>query len=302
MEIIKVENGQATFNLNGEQLVRKIRKQAKRNVIIHNRDTYVLSDDLKSVSLVNKVPSANGLAPMVETPTESEFDINTRFDFLEKFTNMTLDKIIASTIIAGEAGIGKSMTVFQELEKRGLEQDEDYVIIKGYSTPKALFATLYENLDKIVIFDDCDSVLKDPISVNLLKGALDSYSKRTISWLSKGFIDDGLPSSFDFEGQVIFISNLPMSKIDGAVKSRSMVIDLSMTISDKLKRMQTILPDLLPEVDMGIKQETLDYVSENAYEAKELNLRTLQKCIRVHQAYEGNEQWKDAVKYLLTNV
>jgi hypothetical protein len=179
----------------------------------------------------------------------------------------------------------------------------DYKIIKGYSTPKALYATLYENRNKLVIFDDCDSVLRDPASLNILKGALDSYDRRTISWLSKGFIDDGLPSSFDFEGQVIFISNLSADKIDQAVKSRSICIDLSMSVDDKIERMQSILKDILPEFDMGIKKAALEFLDEHKYEAKELNMRTLQKVTKVAFTYGiDNPEWKLAAKYLLTNV
>ena len=92
--------------------------------------------------------------------------------------------------------------------------------------------------DQIVIFDDCDSVLQDKVAVNILKAALDSYDKRTISWLQKGFIDDGLPNSFEFQGNVIFISNMSSDKIDQAVKSRSMTIDLSMSIDDKIENIE----------------------------------------------------------------
>ena len=88
------------------------------------------------------------------------------------------------------------------------------MVVKGYATPKALYGTLWEHRDKTIIFDDCDSVLKDAVSLNLLKGALDSYDKRTISWLQKGFIEDNLPNSFEFQGNIIFISNMSSDKLD----------------------------------------------------------------------------------------
>lgn len=189
--------------------------------------------------------------------------------------------------------------VMTEILKVDLEEDVDYVVIKGYSTPKALYATLYEHKNKLIIFDDCDSVLMDPTSLNILKGALDSYQKRTISWLSKGFIDDGLPASFAFEGQVIFISNRTLEKIDGAVKGRTISVDLTMTIQDRIDRMTAIIVDILPQYDLTIKHEVLEFIDEHKYEAVELNLRTFEKLIKVHVSYEADPMWKQAAKYLL---
>ena len=45
-----------------------------------------------------------------------------------------------------------------------------------------MYRTLFENNKSIIVFDDCDAVLKDPVALNLLKGALDSYGKRIMSW------------------------------------------------------------------------------------------------------------------------
>ena len=254
----------------------------------------------KKINLLDSAFKTQDAQPL--KPLQSEFSINQRFGFLEKFTNMVLDGETASAIVTGEGGLGKSHTVMAQLDKRGWEEEIDYIVVKGYATPKALYGTLWEHKNKTVIFDDCDSVLKDPTAVNILKGALDSYDKRTISWLQKGFIDDGLPNSFEFQGNVIFISNMDSGKIDQAVKSRSMTIDLSMTVEDKIERMQTILPNILPAYDLTMKQEVLDFMAENSEEAVEFNVRTLQKLIKTCHAYDGNPEWKEAGKYLLTNV
>lgn len=237
------------------------------------------------------------------TPVEqSKFGINVRFGFLEKFATMVLDGKLASLLVTGEGGLGKTFTIKAQLAAANLEEGLDFVIVKGYSTPKALYATLYENRDKMVIFDDCDSVLKDPISLNLLKGALDSYDKRTISWLSRGFIQDDLPSSFDFEGQVIFISNLKLAKVDGAVRSRTLSVDLSMTLDDKIARMRAILTNILPEYDDALKTEVLEILDDKKEEAKELNMRTFEKAIKIFDAYGGTSEGHDAIDYMLTNA
>jgi len=265
---------------------------------------YQVAKETRSINILDAAVQTKPLEPMVApiVVAQSEFDINQRFGFLEKFTNMTLSNITSSLLICGQSGLGKSHTVLEILAKNNLVEDEDYIIIKGYATPKALYATLYENKDKVIVFDDCDSVLKDPTSLNILKGALDSYAVRKISWLSKGFIDDGLPSSFNFEGQVIFISNISLDKIDGAVKGRTLSVDVTMSVQDRIDRMTAIAEFILPEFPMDLKLDVLSFIDEHKYEAKELNMRTFEKLIKVASAYDGSPEWKEASKYILTNA
>lgn len=282
---------------NGSKIYSRATK--KDGTFTHDGFVFQFNDDEKAIYMV--LESAVAARPL--QPLESEFTINQRFEFLEKFTNMVLDGETVSAIVTGEGGLGKSHTIMGALEKRGWIEGTQYVVVKGYATPKALYGTLWEHRDKTIIFDDCDSVLKDAVSLNLLKGALDSYDKRTISWLQKGFIDDKLPNSFEFQGNIIFISNMSSDKLDQAVKSRSITIDLSMTLKDKIERMNYILPSVMPSYPMDLKQTALDFMAQHADIAKEFNMRTLQKIIKITHAYGvDNPEWKDAAKYLLTNI
>lgn len=174
-------------------------------------------------------------------------------------------------------------------------------IIKGFSTAKSLYRALYENNGMTIVFDDCDSIQKDPVALNILKGALDSYSRRTISWMSERFIDDGLPKYFDFKGKVVFISNMPVEKMDLALRSRTMVIDLSMTLEEKIDRMQFISesPEFLPEYTGDIKADAIELIRELKDEAKEISLRTLIKVCKVRFKY-GKGNWRQLGTYLLT--
>jgi hypothetical protein len=147
------------------------------------------------------------------------------------------------------------------------------------------------------VFDDCDSVLKDPVALNLLKSALDSYGKRIISW-NADMKDEDLPRSFNFEGRVIFISNMDDGRIDQAIRSRSMMIDLSMNADQKIERMETIAqsPDFLPEYSAEIKADALALIREIKEEVKEISLRTL---ISVAKVRASNKEWKDLATYML---
>ena len=185
------------------------------------------------------------------------------------------------------------------------ESRKYYSVVKGFSTAKGLYEILYHNRNRTVVFDDCDSILKDPVALNLLKGALDSYDRRVISWRSKGFIDDGLPTSFEFTGGVIFISNKHMSQIDQAVRTRAICIDLSMNLDQKLERMEAIVEagEFLPDYDDKIKKTALAFLKEHAHTAGEISLRTLiQVTLIAEEGNIGKTKWERRAEYFLLNA
>jgi Cdc6-like AAA superfamily ATPase len=246
-----------------------------------------------------------------------KFGINERFGFVEKLVNMVSSGVQPSAVITGQGGLGKTYTVMKTLQSAGIQDYNEvvrklaigsrvdmsklYVTIKGYSTPKGLFRTLFENNRAVIVFDDCDSILKDPVALNLLKGALDSYGKRIISWNAESFgKDDDLPRSFEFKGKVIFISNMDQDSIDQAIRSRSMMIDLSMTDDQKIDRMEFIAKsdEFLPEYTAEQKADALGLIREIKDEVKEISLRTLISVTKIRSA---NKDWKDLATYVLCN-
>ena len=247
------------------------------------------------------------------TEKQNRFDINTRFGFVEKLVNMVATGVQPSAVITGEGGLGKTYTVTKTLEANGYKDISDlaefqvgsiintrkcFTMVKGYSTAKGLYRTLFENNKSIIVFDDCDAVLKDPVALNLLKGALDSYGKRIISW-NADMKDDDLPRSFEFTGRVIFISNMDQEKIDQAIRSRSMMIDLSMSLDQKIDRMEFIAKsdEFLPEYDAKIKSDSLSLIREIKDDCKEISLRTL---IAVCKIRASNKEYRDLATYMLT--
>jgi hypothetical protein len=161
-----------------------------------------------------------------------------------------------------------------------------------------MYRTLYENKDGVIVFDDCDSVLKDPTSLNLLKGALDSYSRRIISWRAD-IKDEDLPTSFEFKGRVIFISNLASSNIDQAIITRSMAVDLSMTNKQKIERMQHLLSsgEFMPEFDKTIKADAMGLIERLQDSVKELSLRTLIQVTKIRQS--AGKNWANLAEYTI---
>ncbi|WP_248807925.1 hypothetical protein, partial [Klebsiella pneumoniae] len=53
------------------------------------------------------------------TPKIDEFGINKRFEFVEQMVGMVSKKTIASAIITGQGGLGKTHTVLKALERGG---------------------------------------------------------------------------------------------------------------------------------------------------------------------------------------
>ena len=248
-----------------------------------------------------------------KTKAVSEFGINDRFGFVEKMVGMVAKKTIASAIITGQGGLGKTHTVLKTLKDEGMSDTTDlgqfelgsrinapkaFRLVKGFSTAKGLYRTLFEGNGQVLVFDDCDSVLKDPVALNLLKGALDSYGDRWINW-NADIRDEDLPRSFKFTGSIVFISNMDLERIDQAVRSRAMCVDLSMTQEQKVERMQVIASseDFMPDYGKQLKADALEFIAQNINSIMNLSLRTLIAVTKIRA--EGGD-WKQLAKYVVT--
>lgn len=247
------------------------------------------------------------------TQKVDEFGINKRFEFVEQMVSMVSKKTIASAIITGQGGLGKTHTVLKALERGGytnitelaefevgtvMNMSKCYKIIKGFSTAKGLYRTLFEGNGSVLVFDDCDSVLKDPVALNVLKGALDSYGERYINWNSD-MRDDDLPRSFKFTGSIVFISNMDLDRIDQAIRSRALCVDLSMTQEQKVERMEVLVesPEFLEEYGIADKRNAIAFIREHKDSVANLSLRTLIATTKI--AAEGGD-WKQLAKYVMT--
>lgn len=257
---------------------------------------------------------SNSIPVVAIEDTTSKFHVNKRFEFLDKTIKMVAKGLQASAVISGAGGLGKSYSVKKALVNSGLKdltaritEAEDgelvrrsngFVVVKGFSTAKGLYRTLFENNDSIIVFDDCDSVLKDPIAQNLLKGALDSYDTRVINWNSD-MRDEDLPRSFIFTGRVVFISNMPENKIDQAIRSRSCVIDVSMTLQEVVDRMNVMVEEdeFLPQFDKDIKKDAISFIDQFKSKMRDLSLRTLITVCKVRAADE-DDSWKELAEYM----
>jgi len=229
----------------------------------------------------------------------NEFDIIQRFEFIENFTKMVSAGVTPSVIITGDGGLGKTHTVKSAIESAGLLEERDYVFFKGYSTSRGLYNTLYDHNGRLIVFDDCDSVLEDKVALNILKSALDSYEVRKISWMSRMNKNDDYPQQFEFTGRIIFISNKSSNSIDSAILSRSIVVDLTMTADEKIARMKHIINHILPNYPISIKREALDFLNLNKMNHN-LNLRTLIMVSKIIKSFP--ETWQNLAKFMISST
>ena len=239
--------------------------------------------------------AAKAVAAPAETEEQAIERIRERFDILHEMTKAAVTGDIRAMIVSGPPGVGKSFGVEQEIEKATMfdklaGKRLRAEVVKGAATPIGLYQTLYKYSDEncVVVFDDCDSILLDDVSLNLLKGALDSGKKRKISWLSESssLRREGIPDSFEFKGSAIFITNLKFDKMKSqklrdhldALQSRCHYLDLTLdTMNDKILRIKQIAKDgvLFADYDFEpeVQDEIIAFMDANQNRLREMSLR-----------------------------
>ena len=250
----------------------------------------------------------------VETDEQAIERIRERFDILEEMTEGAVDGTVRAMIVVGPPGVGKSFGVEKVLDKSSMfdkigGRRPRYEVVKGAMSAIGLYCKLYNYSDEgnVLVFDDCDSVLMDELSLNILKAALDSSKKRTISWNtdSRMLRAEGVPERFEFKGSAIFITNIKFENVKsaklkdhlGALESRCHYLDLTLdTTRDKMLRIKQIMMDGMLdhyEFEEGAKQELYEYVDANKDKLRELSLRTVIKIADLKKMCGPNsDKWK----------
>ena len=263
MQSVKVINGTyrgKTINNKIFPMLKEVTSGAKGNFVTVDASNTLGSDYKKIRIMVDDYEYVGEDAALVKKETDEQIisRIEERFEILDEMTRATVNGDVRAMIVTGPPGVGKSFGVERELEKSGLLDDlagrpRKYEVVKGAMTPIGLYCKLYEYSDKnnVLVFDDCDSVLMDDLSLNILKAALDSSKRRTIHWNadSHKLRNEGVPNSFDFKGSVIFITNVKFDNVRSlklkdhleALMSRCHYLDLTLdTMRDKYLRIKQI--------------------------------------------------------------
>jgi predicted AAA+ superfamily ATPase len=270
-------------------------------------------DEIEIMGADATAPVAKSAPAPEATDEEVMARIRGRFEILDEMTKAAVAGDVRAMIVSGPPGVGKSYGVekiveaaclFDKISGKRLRAE----VVKGSATPIGLYQTLYKYSDKncVLVFDDCDSILLDDVSLNLLKGALDTGKKRKISWLSESSTlrREGIPDQFNFNGTVIFITNLKFDKMKSqklrdhldALQSRCHYLDLTLdTMRDKLLRIRQIANDgqLFEEYefDTETQDEIIDFMCHNANRFREMSLRMAIKIADLRKSFPL--KWKD---------
>ena len=244
-----------------------------------------------------------------ESDDEAIERIRTRFAMLNDMTKAVKKGDVRAMIVSGPPGVGKSHGVEEVLERyQTLEQlgaRKTHEVIKGAMSPLGLYAALYKMADagNVVVFDDCDSIFSDELSLNILKAALDSKKTRRIHWNTDSFKlrNEGVPDCFTFKASAIFITNLKFDKVKGklrehleALESRCHYMDLTIDSErDKMLRIRQVIQDgMLDAYKLSdeVKREIVEFVDENKSRLRELSLRSVLKVADLAVSFP--DRWK----------
>ena len=253
--------------------------------------------------------------PKEESDAETVERMRQRFNILTDMTKATKRGDVRAMIVSGPPGVGKSFGVEQVLDRYGVVSTlgntrPKYEVVKGAMSSIGLYCKLYNfsDPDNVLVFDDCDSILLDDLSLNILKVALDSKKTRKICWNTDSHTlrREGVPDTFNFAGSVIFITNIKFDNVKSkklrdhleALESRCHYIDLTIdTIREKILRIKQIVTDGMLKsyaLPSETEQSIVDFIDDYKRQLREISLRTVLKIADLAKAFPEN--WKDVAK------
>jgi hypothetical protein len=246
-----------------------------------------------------------------ETDEEAIERIANRFSILDEMAEAVATSKVRAMIVSGPPGIGKSYGVEKALEKQNMFTDiagdkRKFEMVKGAMSAIGLYKKLYEFKDKgcVCCFDDCDAILYDDLALNLLKAALDTTPKRTLHWNTESRVlqNEGMPNSFEFNGGVIFITNIKFDNVKSkklqdhlaALQSRCHYLDLTIdSMKDRMLRIRQICGiGMLDKYAMAdeLEEELIQFIYDNKHKLREISLRMVLKIADLWKM--APDKWK----------
>lgn len=328
-----VERNKEQLIISGKRI--SLAKGAKFKTQAPPQSSRSASVDASDSGSVTVVKGASGEEYSVDVPDEGHVSYNESLEHLEGLTQGLIKGSFNALFVAGKGGTGKTQTVEDVLASNGLSDGKGFFKITGSASPIGIYTALYKYRDDIILFDDCDGALESQDGRNIIKAATDTKKTRKIAWSKKSAgmydpdsdselakkdavktkadasddneegdaldddtPDERVPTHFIYTGQVIFISNLPLNKLDpdGALRTRAFIIAINPTPDEMIERMEQIVGTIKLEGDgkLSDKQrvEVLNVIKASRRK-NEASLRTLVRALNL--AASGAPNWQKLV-------
>jgi len=301
----------------------KFQVDAKRVSIKPGIPIESLKDSIMSKAGIIEVTQGGKDEVYLKTPEEEQLEnkpVEERIPFvdvlehLEGLVTGIINGAFYALFVSGKGGTGKTQTVERVLHAHGLSDGNGYFKNTGSASASGVYTLLYHHRNDIILFDDSDGALADQDARNLIKAATDTKKVRKLVWNKKSsFIYDPededaeqyeddtsmAPKYFDFKGRIIFISNLPLEKLDpdGALRTRAFIINVNPTDEEMFEYMEKILHDIKLEGDVVLTKAQREEVFEVVKTSRRKTDVSLRKLVRaLNLAASGASNWKKLVE------
>lgn len=254
--------------------------------------------------------------PKARSDSQILSDLKERFDILSLLTKGAVAQNIRAMVVTGAPGVGKTYTVEQILEKSNVPHE----IVRGSLSAIHLYmlAYKYRKPGNVIVLDDADSIFNDEDALNILKALCDTSSSRKVSYMKEApqLKEEDVPQSFEFNGAMIFISNLDFQTFvdEGknkyaqhfeALMSRSLYLDLRLHNRDELGVWVNHIAHAgkifdREDVPQNLRAPILSFLSTHRHNLRELSIRTLMKLCGL--AKDNPARWESIARVLLTRA
>jgi hypothetical protein len=226
-------------------------------------------------------------------------------------------------MITGSKGLGKSYTVVDEVKKEiALAYDngkvlKHQVITGGVKDAISFYATLcdYNDPNTILILDDINTILTNKDCKELLRAAVTNTPERLNAFLGSNKVVRGMRGTYlnkiKFKSKILVITNIPKTKIDPAIISRTSPIEIQATIPELFEWVGKNLENVTStEIPFEWKLEVYNFIKNElkVSKLKHFDFRAMQDSIMwfascVTTDEEGrlhiDESWKSYVHTIL---
>ncbi len=252
--------------------------------------------------------------PKVRSDSQILTDLKERFDILSLLTKGAIAKNIRAMVVTGAPGVGKTYTVENILEHSNVPHE----IVRGSMSALHLYmlAYNYRKPGNVIVLDDADSIFNDEDALNILKALCDTSSTRKVSYMKEApqLRENDIPQSFEFNGAMIFISNLDFQTFvdEGknkyaqhfeALMSRSLYLDLRLHNRNELGVWVEHIASSgrifdREDVPQNLRTPILSFLKVHRDSLRELSIRTLMKLCGL--AKDNPTRWESIARVLLT--